>query len=323
MIGILISTFERYERIAHFTELQIRKQWAGHPPIFFSGLLRQKAYYLDFKSDARDWMGVTLEAVEQMLDRGFTHAYLILDDHPPVGSCHDIFLNECLPTLAMQLNAVYIGLLGYGQHRSVNGVVTEKENGFLEKCSPAYLWKFSLHPGLWNLEALQIILKQRHATYHDGERTAWNFERHQDVPGDPVLGPLLSRCFRICGKHFLKEPGTMKRQIIREAIERFVIDLLLFCAKKIGGRLTRQELEKKLLWRYGHYLGPYPLFWSGLMQKGEPHEGFEKWLHIFGSKEFQRDWINILNNRLLVQMSPNSLSDKSGAMEFLQPHNDE
>ena len=293
MIGILISTFERYAKIAHFTKQEIKKQWVGYPPLFFSGLLEQGERYLSFKSDSRDWMGVTLEAVIEMRHRGLTHAYLILDDHPPVGPCHDRFLNEVLPALARKLEAVYIGLLGYGQHRNVNGIVLGQENGFLEQCSPSYLWKFSLHPGLWNLEALEMILKQRHAAYCKGERTAWNFERHEDSCEDDLLQAFSSRCFRVCGSAFLQEPTTMKHQIRQEALRRFLIDIILFVTKKTCGLDARKAVEKKLLWHFGHYLGPYPLFWSGLMQQGKAHHGFTQWLKAYGSKQLQEEYKNL------------------------------
>jgi hypothetical protein len=235
-----------------------------------------------------------------MRDRGLTHTYLILDDHPPVGPCHDHFLNEILPALARKLEAVYIGLLGYGQHRNVHGIVLGKENGFLEQCSPSYLWKFSLHPGLWNLEALEVILKQRHAAYGKGGRTAWNFERYEDSCEDALLQPFLSRCFRVCGTSFLQEPTTMKHQIRQEAIRRFFIDVSLFVTKTTHGLDSRKTLEKKLLWHFGHYLGPYPLFWSGLMQQGKPHQGFTKWLKMYGSKELQEGYKNLMSLNLNI-----------------------
>lgn len=290
MIGILISTFERYQRIAHFTEQQIKKQWAAHPPLYFSGLLQEGDHYLKFKSAPQDWMGVTLEAVQELRRRGLTHVYLILDDHPPMGPCHEGFLNELLPKLAIKLNAANISLLGYGQHRKTEGVKMGKEQGFLERCFIEYPWKFSLHPGLWNLEVLQLLLEERLKIYHEGARTAWNFERHQDQPGDGVLAPFLTRCFRVSGKHFLKQPDKMKRQLAQEALSRFAIDVALYFSKKRRGPLARQTLEKKELWRYGCYLGPYPLFWSGLMQQGKPHAGFEKWLCFSGRSGLQQEW---------------------------------
>lgn len=85
----------------------------------------------------------------------------------------------------------------------------------------------------------------------------------------------------------------MKSQIMQEAAERFVIDVTLYLSKKKGGLQARQDLEKKLLWHYGHYVGPYPLFWSGLMQQGNPHHGFEKWLHACGDRALQQEWKKI------------------------------
>jgi hypothetical protein len=141
-----------------------------------------------------------------------------------------------------------------------------------------------------------VLLEERRKIYGEGERTAWNFERHRDKPADPVLEPLLRSCFRISGKYFLKQPGNMKLQMARESIERFLIDVMLYAVKKRRGVSVRQKLEKNLLWRYGHYLGPYPLFWSGLMQQGKPHQGFEKWVCTSGDQALQREWNELKNH---------------------------
>ena len=82
----------------------------------------------------------------------------------------------------------------------------------------------------------------------------------------------------------------MKQQLLAEKIERFFVDVMLYGAKIIGGASLREKIERELLWLYGHYLGPYPIFWSGTMQKGKPHRGFEKWLHRRKNKKLRLLW---------------------------------
>lgn len=290
MTAILLSTFDRYEKLARWTGAQIERQWSQHPPIFYSGLTKQGEQHLGFSGDAADWMSVTLHAVEQLQQRGFTHAYLILDDHPPVGPCHERALNEVLPALALKLNATYIGLLGYGQHREVYGKILGRKCSFLEQSSICYRWKFSLHPGLWNLKALHTILLRRLEFYLGEERTPWRFEQHEDDPSDSKIFSLMQRSYRINGIPFLKKKGQMRMEIFCEAVERFIADVMLFKAKITGAPLACNLTQKKIFWRYGHYLGPYPLFWSGVMQQGKPNQDWERWLQHSGDVVLQSSW---------------------------------
>ena len=109
--AILVSTFDRYEALARWTVDRIQKEWPEHPQVFFSGLSCCTPESLGFEGDSKDWMSVTLQATQALLARGFSHAYLLLDDHPPVGKCNAPFLNEKLPRLASQINAAHISLL--------------------------------------------------------------------------------------------------------------------------------------------------------------------------------------------------------------------
>ncbi len=293
MLAILISTFDRYEKLAHWTAVQIERQWADHPPIFYSGLRGDDIRYLDYKEGEKDWMSITLHAVEQLQQRGFTQAYLILDDHPPVGPCHEVALNETLPSLALELDATYIGLLGYGQHWQPNGKILKRKYSLLEQSSISYRWKFSLHPGLWNLKGLRELLLERMRIYKGTERTPWNFEQHRDSEKNRHLLPLLNSCYRIKGSLFLKKKPQMQKEIFCETVTRFIADIMLFKAKITGGILRRQLVQKKLFWRYHHYLGPYPLFWSGVMQQGHPSGNWEQWLKQSGDHELQLSWSDV------------------------------
>jgi len=297
MTCILISTFDRCERLARWTHSRIDKEWAGHPPVFFAGLSRRDERSVGFDGDPSDWMSVNLQAVVRLLESGYRRAYLILDDHPPVGRCNAGFLNARLPELSADLGTAYIGLLGYGQHRRREGKILGPADDFLEQSLPAYRWKFSLHPGLWNLEDLKTLLESRMETYPPGQRSPWNFERHRDVPGDPRVDSLAGRCFRICGSSSLAPDAGAHATLALESALRLMADAELFAAKLAGGRASRDSAELRRLWLFGHYLGPYPIFWSGCMQQGKPHADFEKWLVRLGPRELKSAWMDAKENR--------------------------
>jgi len=290
MTGILIATFDRYEALARWTAARIRLMWPGHPPVFFSGLTSRDEGCLGFKGDSKDWMHVNLQAVRQLIELGFKRAYLILDDHPPVGACRADYLNDRLPELSANLRAAYIGLLGYGQHRRREGKILGPAKDVLEHSLPTYRWKFSLHPGLWNLGDLQTLLECRMETYPPGQRSPWNFERHRDVPGDPRVDSIVGRCFRIRGSSSLALNAGARTTLIFESALRLVADMELFAAKLTGGKASRDSAELRRLWMFGHYLGPYPIFWSGCMRQGNLHADFEKWLARFGPRELRESW---------------------------------
>lgn len=292
MTCILISTFDRYESLARWTAGRIDREWAGHPPVYYAGLSRRDEQSLGFEGDAADWMDVNRQAVVRLRGMGFTRAYLVLDDHPPVGRCHADYLSRILPEHAERLGAAYVGLLGYGQHRCREGNGLGAEWGHLEHTPASYRWKFSLHPGLWSLADLQVLLESRMETYPAGQRSPWNFERHRDVPGDARVDALAGRCYRVCGSAWM-EGGAAARALGFEAALRFVADVALFVARLRGGQQARNRAELRRLWMYGHYLGPYPLFWSGTMRQGRPHADFEKWLENSGPRELRTAWAEI------------------------------
>ena len=290
MVSILISTYDRHEALARWTAARIRLLWPGHPPVFFSGLTSREERCLGFEGDSGDWMNVNLQAVRQLIDRGFQRAYLILDDHPPVGACHAGYLNARLPELSTNLGAAYVGLLGYGQHRHREGKILGAEEDFLEHSLPAYRWKFSLHPGLWNLIDLKTLLECRMETYPPGQRTPWNFERHRDVPGDSRVDSIAARSFRVRGSSCLAQDAGARATLVLESALRLVADTELFAAKLAGGKAARDSAEIRRFWLFGHYLGPYPIFWSGCMRQGNLHTDFEKWVVRFGPRELRSSW---------------------------------
>ena len=285
-VCILISTFEKYRRLAEWTARRIDLEWKNHPPIYYAGLLADGGACLGFHGESSDWMSVNRDAVICLRELGYTHAYLILDDHPPVGRCHEGFLNEELPRLAVELDASYIGLLGYGQHRPLEGKRLGRKYAGLEQSNPDYRWKFSLHPGLWKLDSLERILSARMDHYQGKDRSPWNFERHRDSLEFSLQFP----SFRVCGENDITGGIATHCKLLREAIGRFFADCTLFLAKKRGGQVARDQEEVRLHWLYGHYQGPYPMYWSGCMRQGRINKDFEKWVRYHGNFLIRSDW---------------------------------
>jgi len=283
---ILISTFEKYRRLAEWTAGRIEVEWKEHPPIFFAGLDANGGACLGFHGESSDWMSVNTDAVIRLREQGYTHAYLILDDHPPVGRCHEGFLNEELPRLAVELDASYIGLLGYGQHRPLEGKRLGRKYASLERSNPDYRWKFSLHPGLWKLDSLERILSARMDLYKGKDRTPWNFERHRNDREFAENFP----SFRIDGASCSTGGIACVSSLFADAFRRFIADCALFLAKHRGGQALRDAMEIRLHWVFGRYQGPYPMFWSGCMRQGRVNHDFEKWVQTHGSLRIQADW---------------------------------
>jgi len=283
---ILISTFAKYQRLAQWTARRIDAEWKGHPPVFYAGLEADGVASLGFEGDSSDWMSVNLDAVMRLRGNGFTHAYLILDDHPPVGSCNHRFLNEELPKAAVNLGAAYIGLLGYGQHRRIEGQRVVSQGVVLERSNPNYRWKFSLHPGLWNLSLLEEILKARLDTYAGKDLSPWNFERHRD---EREFSERFAS-FRVHGESHSIGGLAFRLEMIATGIRRFIADCALFLAKKSGGQKARDAAEVRHHWLYGLYQGPYPMFWSGCMRQGKVNPDFEKWVGRHGNSLIRSDW---------------------------------
>ena len=272
--AILISSCPRYLPLARWTAERIDQLWDAHPPIFFSGIDPVECPAdLKVRSDTRNWMAVTRDAVSDLQSLGFSHAYLILDDHPPLEKCHAIFLNRHLPEAAARLGAACVGLLGYGQHRAIEGKILGERDLYLEQTSSSYRWRYSLHPGLWALEALDELICLRMSQYPAGGQTPWNFERHRDVGG--VAAGVNGETFRVSGARWDAAQGRVCRQVM-QWVRHAVFDLALFGVRLGRGGKVREEMSAKWLGAYSYYRGPYPIFWSGMMMQGKPnpHLGF-------------------------------------------------
>jgi len=291
-VCILISSCEKYRVLAEWTAARIDRCWAQHPPIFFSGLRGDGAEHLPITANERDWMQLNLDAVESLLERGFEWTYLILDDLPPVGRCHADYLNRLLPEFARKANLTLVSLLGWGQHRAVTGELLGRESLYLEKVPATSRWRYSLHPGFWNLAKLREILRIRCAQFAPEARTPWNFERHQEGDLETLPADCLNECYRVSGRPFVNETAPWIADGIQTAA-LFVVDVLLFLTRLTRGDQARTEAAARWLWPFCLYRGPYPIFWSGVMRQGGVSREWANFLKWAKPRALAQEWAEV------------------------------
>ncbi len=281
---ILVSTCEKYRPLADFTRARLREFWAGAPPLRLCGFVGDPCA-LPLRDDPRNWMKVTRSACLDLMADGFDQAYLILEDHPPLGRCHAQHLNETLPAMMRELGAVSISLSGYGQGRDPHGRMTKWRDWELDRCAPTALWKYPLHPALWRLDALRDLLDRLIAWLPEAEHTPWAFERRGGSKEANLPDELTAHCYRIEGRSHaaIKYPAMLDRF-------KSATDVYRYAVRTVVGDRARTAIDDRILGVHHYYHGPYPLIWSGLMRKGEINPNALFFLEIVGRK----DWVEIL-----------------------------
>jgi len=278
---ILIPSHERYRGLAGFTAGQISRQWANHPPVFFcglSGLPRENGVLLLRDRDSADWIGILTDAVREVKKRGFKLAYLILDDHPPMGPCRSDILNDVLPTISLSWNAEIVSLLGSGQGRRTEGRIFRQGMIGLEQLPRAYLWRYSLHPGLWSLHALEKLLtKLESGAATMDARTPWAFERIGARKESQSDGNAVTQCYRVASPVITasvrdQSVGALFRALGMGA--RSVAGIL-------GGPGAWTRVSQRFDFAHNYYGGPYPMVWQGVMAKGLLNKDFQQFCRYF------------------------------------------
>jgi len=296
---ILLSTCEKYRWLAQFAECMLDRHWAEHPPVYVCGCAGENLdHWLSLRSNPRDWMNITLAACSDLAKRGYTKCYLILDDHMPFADCHEAHLNTTLPFMMDKLDAAYIGLLGWERNgsRMPNGAMLGQDFYRMENVSKDYLWKFSLHPGLWDLRALTGILKTLVSNLPLEDRSPWNFERMSGAPGINLPNKWEYKCYRICGRMMARNPFF-------STLYRFVE--VGFCnvahiVARLGGKGVRRRVDEATAFISYSYDGPYPLVWRGIMSKGGVNKDFLRYMRFRGYARFLSDFEKVLPSELRI-----------------------
>jgi len=281
---ILLSTCEKYRALTDFTRARLTQFWKDAPPLRLCGI-ENDPLALPLRDDPRDWMKVTRSACDDLLAEGFDQAYVILEDHPPLGRCHAKHLNETLPAMMRELGAVSISLSGYGQGRATHGKMVKWRDWELDRCAPDALWKYPLHPALWRLDALRDLLDRLIAWLPEAEHTPWAFERRGGAKEANLPAELTAHSYRIQGQVH----AAMKMPARLEWFKTST-DMYRFAVRKMAGAAARKAVDDRILGVHHYYHGPYPLIWSGLVRKGVLNPNAIFFLTLVG----REDWVEEL-----------------------------
>lgn len=280
---ILLSTCDKYVPLAELTVDLLGQRWENHPPIFVCGVsfdFTSKAKVLNLSSNPRNWIEITGVAVDDLLKLGYRKCYLILEDHPPLAICNQMHLNETLPALMDRLGAAYIGLYGWDQGTLSAGKVLTGGYHRLQRQEDSFLWRFSLHPALWDLEALRDMIAAMPMLGDDiAKQSVWAFERRSGtIHNNEVLSPHWQGVsYRIFGVGMLAGKFRLVRALGRRLYFYF-LNATLLLVRKLFGTNVQEKLSDAALPDGLFFDGPYPLYWSGVMQKGSLNKNFERFL---------------------------------------------
>ena len=214
-------------------------------------------------------IGITLDAVRCIEERGVDWLYLILDDHPPFGPCNADYLNRRLPENAAALRAIQVSLLGWDQYQPREGAILGPERLFWQRNNPSFHWKFSLHPGFWRVLPLRAMLESLRAHAPD-VRSARAFEGATHDACQRLDPKLLERTYRVrgdgstVGGRWFESRGlrALTHQLFRVAHH----------TARLGGPRRVAAVDAGLRPYYRYANGPYPMFWSGVVTRGRLHE---------------------------------------------------
>lgn len=275
-VCILLSTCDKYEKLAELTVCLIDQRWENHPPIFVCGMshpLKGDVETFLIDRDSSDWIGIAQSASQQLLEKGYQKFYLILEDHPPLGVCNEMHLNKTLPELMNRLDAAYIGLHGWDQNTFESGVVLRGNYNNIQKQSDSFLWRYALHPALWNIQAFKNITDTLIGSGEDiAMRSVWAFERRSGA-----LSFSAGKSYRIFRLGMLGGDFKLARKLLRRFVY-LLLNSMFIVAKKIFGVDFQSRLVDYFTYEILFFDGPYPLYWSGVMQKGSLHKNFERFL---------------------------------------------
>ena len=265
---ILIPVYYGYRWVALLMAEALKRYWPDHPPAYYCGLSAEEAGGLETLplSDPalpRDWLVFVHEAAAELQRRGYRQCYLLLEEHLPLGPCHVRHLNETLPALMDELAAVYVGLMGWDNRRySTRAPLLAAAHFQMMHLSTPQAPRFHLHPSLWRLDALIGCLE---LVLRDEVHSTWRFEKVTEKPDAALPEEWKSGCYQVCGRAMaLYPPGELTART-----GQFVFHKLM----ALYPHLPSPALAK----RYWHWIGfdnffyngPYPMFFSGVMAKGQ------------------------------------------------------
>ncbi|MDX2079815.1 MAG: hypothetical protein SFU53_03455 [Terrimicrobiaceae bacterium] len=258
-VCLLSPVWPDYRRFAPLLSRCLERFWPDHPPLAFTGLIEWglpgDVIEVD-KSTLRNWSASLRQGVREVRRRGFTHAYLIAEEHLPLADCHSEHLGGTIPRLAGEVGAHYVSLMGWDNRRYASKS---------PKWGP-YDWmhlvglndpRFHLHPAFWNLETLEACCELA-LENPVANGSAWHFEKVCARAGDR----LPSRdCYQISAAAM---SGSGRAAA---GADRWVFNRLMAAFPYLPAGLSRR-LWRGLRFDNVYCDGPYPMVFSGALAKG-------------------------------------------------------
>jgi hypothetical protein len=133
-----------------------------------------------------------------------------------------------------------------------------------------FKWKFSLHPSLWDVKSLCLILERLLVDFPEVS-TARAFEGRAERAGMLVEKEIQKKTFRICGDRYAVGHRWFEQRTKRR-MATFLLHACRWSTRLWGGEETLSRLDHESSIYIKYLNGPYPMYWSGLMQQGRPHE---------------------------------------------------
>jgi hypothetical protein len=193
MIGTVSPGCERYCPILAD---HVDRMWPSHPPLFYALAAGRRAPYgRILETEAAAWTSVLLAGLEQLRERGYSHAFVLLEDHVPLWPCDEALLADQLRiALDHDLRCLYFCKhewpWGSTEHRfEPEGRVRgwpEIDVVTLEGYRLARMPRNDLHynrcqPALWKIDDYIALLRE---AVRSGVEDPWSFETFA-MPGQP------------------------------------------------------------------------------------------------------------------------------------------
>jgi len=277
-VGILVPVWRGYTWVAPLTFELISEFWPSHPEIVFCGLAGDESaglprVDLDAGVDRRNWTAVLQTGVAGMKARGFEAVYVVAEEHVPLATCHAEHLNNTLPKLLQSLKASYISLMGWDNRRYPSrSPVLDAEHYRLKHLVGTHDARFHLHPALWRLDVLEACCELA-LRVTEKRGSAWHFEKACAPLAADLLDEWKQGCFQI---NSAAMSLTVRNGLgtARAELEAWVFHKLMALYPVVGQMGLARQLLGRIPFDDVFCNGPYPLFFSGIMAKGEPNQFF-------------------------------------------------
>lgn len=266
---ILIPVAPRYSWLLPVLTDCLSDFWTSHPPLVVA-LARSE----DTTSTAKlCWTQILRRGAMEARGKGFTMAYVVLEEQIPVAPCHSVHLNETLPALMQCLPASHISLMGWDNRRHPSkSPVLGKGFYHLKHLKSERDPRYNLHPGLWDLDVLLKCCDEVLATAGP-EASAWQFERISARSSNPSLQRHKRQCYQICAASMASRKATILRRI-GSALERFFFMRMIGLMPLVPCKTLREKVFRFLNFDLVFCDGPYPMVFAGVLAKGKINPNF-------------------------------------------------